>query len=104
MAICRICGVEYSATINSALQICNNDGCWKKAWNDAVAPFRKEKQKEVPIRQNYRTTPYEKEQVIQLFKSGKTRKQIANTEGIGVSYETVCKIIKDFRKDGRNNH
>lgn len=99
MAICRICGVEYRATINSALQICNNDGCWREAWNDAVAPFRREKQKEVTIRQNHRTTPYEKEQIIKLFNSGKTRKQIANTEGIGVSYEMVCKIIQNYRQD-----
>lgn len=34
-----------------------------------------------------------------MYGSGKTRKQIANTEGIGVSYEMVCKIIQDYRKE-----
>lgn len=61
--------------------------------------YKKENPQAVSIYKNHRTTPYEKEQIIQLFKSGKTRKQIANTEGIEVSYEMICKIIKDYRKE-----
>ena len=61
--------------------------------------YKKENPQAVSIDKNHRTTPYEKEQIIQLFKSGKTRKQIANTEGIEVSYEMICKIIKDYRKE-----
>lgn len=98
MAICSICGAEFAETYNGAKQICRNEGCWKKAWNDAVAPFRRGKKKTVSARINHRTTSYEKEQIIKLFNSGKTRKQIANTEGIGVSYEMICKIIKNYRR------
>lgn len=96
MAICRICGAEFTETSNSAESICNNDGCWKKAWNDAVAPFCKEKQKTVKVRINHRTTAYENKRVIELFKSGKTRKEIYNAEDINVSYETVCRIIREY--------
>lgn len=42
----------------------NDEQMLEKAWNDAIAPFCKEKQKKVPIRQNHFTTPYEKEQII----------------------------------------
>lgn len=100
MAICRICGAEFKVGTNTAYGICNNAGCWRKAWNNTVAPFRKEKPNEVQARQNRRITPYEKEQIIQLFRSGKTRKQIADTEGIRASYETICNIIRSYGKRG----
>lgn len=60
--------------------------------------YKTENPQAVSIYKNHRTTPYEKEQIIKLFNSGKTRKQIANTEGIGVSYEMICKIIKNYRR------
>lgn len=99
MAVCRICGAEFTKTSSSAEGICNNDGCWKKAWNDAVAPFSRGKKRAVTVRINHRTTAYEKARIIQLFKSGRTRRQIYNFENIDVSYETICRIIREYITD-----
>lgn len=41
MPICRICGKQYRENYNSASEICSNQKCWDKAWNDAVAPLRR---------------------------------------------------------------
>lgn len=96
MAICRICGTRFKANSSSGDGICHNEGCWKKAWNDAIAPF-KGKAKSVIPRKNRRTTAEEKKSIIELYKSGMKRKQIANDTD--VPYETVCYIIQKYERE-----
>lgn len=103
MAICRICGAEYKASANTAEQICHNDDCWKRAWNEAVAPFRGGKVHTVTTSKRRRITPYDRELVIKLFKQGRTRRQIHNTPEVSMSYEMVCKTIRDYLKGKEGN-
>lgn len=40
----------------------------------------------------------EEARIIYLFKNGRTRREIYNSEDINVSYEMICKIIKNYRR------
>ncbi|MCI9085744.1 MAG: helix-turn-helix domain-containing protein [Clostridia bacterium] len=61
--------------------------------------YKKENPQAVSTYKNHRTTPYEKEQIIQLFKDRYSRRQIATATG--VSYDIVCYIIRQHIKENK---
>lgn len=91
MPICRICGCEFKDNNNTGKEICSNDGCWDKAWNDATRPFTKAIQAEKG-RKNRRVTSEEKQRIIELHKQGKTRKHISIE--LDIPYNNVSHIIR----------
>ena len=94
MAKCRICGAEFTPNNNSGHEICGNDGCWEKAWNNTVARLRGEKPEETAVRVNHRITKEERQLVIELHSQGKRRKEIA--EITHISYANVGRIIQKY--------
>lgn len=98
MAKCRICGVSFKESSTSGDEICHNEGCWKIAWNNAIAPFRKDiKVIETESRKNHRTSDEEKQQIIELYKQGKTRRQISDE--VPIAYDVVCRVVRKYKED-----
>ena len=104
MAICRICGKEYKMMPeNDAEAICHSKKCWRKAWNDAIAPFKRKKTETIEIVTNKKvkkchTTAEEKERIIELYKSGRTCSQIA--QATKLEYSVVYYYLRKYEREG----
>ena len=102
MPICRICGCRFKGNSSECgVRICSNDECWKKAWRQAVKPFRTnyDDEKAENGRNSRRIPEKDKRRVIELHGQGKTRKEI--TTMTRLPYQTVSYILRNMQRSRR---
>ena len=52
---------------------------------------------ETESRKNHRTSDEEKQQIIELYKQGKTRRQISDE--VPIAYDVVCRVVRKHKED-----
>lgn len=94
MPKCRICGDEFKNSVYTGFEICGNSDCWSKAWYEAIKPFKSDiaMPKILPKRHRKTIPQKDKEKVLELFKQGKKRIDIASI--CDMDYKNVCSVIR----------
>lgn len=96
MPKCRICGDEFENSVYTGFTICGCDECWTKAWNGAILPLNPNAKIQSSVQQNKpkrkKIPKKDKDKIIEMFKQGKNRKEIA--EICNIDYGNVCYIIR----------
>lgn len=96
MPKCRICGDEFENSVYTGFEICGCDECWTKAWDGARLRLNPNAKIQSSIHQNKpkrnKIPKKDKDKIIELFKQGKNRNEIA--EICNIDYGNVCYIIR----------